>query len=247
MVDERRTALVTGGSRGIGRALAEMLGEEGYALTISGRRPEALATVVEEMGDRGFEVQGAAGDVADEQAVAAVVAAHLERFGRLDVLVNSAGVGVGAPIEETATKDLDLMTAVNLRSIVLAYREATPALLAAGAEHGNALVLNLASMAGVEPKAWIAIYSATKGAVRAFTTAMNRELGERGVKSTALSPGFVDTDMTEYMHGQLPPERMIATADLAEMARGVLHTSRWCVIPEIQFTAPFEVRSAPPA
>jgi NAD(P)-dependent dehydrogenase (short-subunit alcohol dehydrogenase family) len=215
-----------------------MLAEEGYTVTISGRKPDPLAAAVEELRGSGLDIEGAAGDVSKEDEVAALVKGHLERAGRLDVLVNSAGVGIGAPIEETATKALDLMTAVNLRSIVLAYREATPALLAAGEEHGNALVVNLASMAGVVPQPWTSIYSTTKAAVRGLTAAMNRELGERGVKSTALSPSYVNTDMTRYMRDRLQPEEMITTADVAEMTRALLRLSRWCVIPEVQFTGP---------
>jgi NAD(P)-dependent dehydrogenase (short-subunit alcohol dehydrogenase family) len=237
----QKAALVTGGSRGIGRALAAMLAEEGYAVTISGRRPEPLADAAAEMRRSGLEVHGTACNVAVEADVSALVADHLERHGRLDVLVNSAGVGIGAPVEETETKALDLMTAVNLRAIVLAYREATPALLAAGAEHGNALVVNVASISGVKPDPWISIYSATKAAVRAFTEAMNRELGGRGVKSTALSPSWVATEMAEFMHDRIAPEEMISTSDVAEMTRGLLRTSRWCVIPEIQFTGQREV------
>jgi NAD(P)-dependent dehydrogenase (short-subunit alcohol dehydrogenase family) len=235
-----RTALVTGGSRGIGRELARMLAEESYDVTVSGRRPDGLAATVEELRGRGLDVHGVPGDVAREEHVAALVAAHLERTGRLDVLVNSAGVGIGGPVENTATKSLDLMTAVNLRSIVLAYREATPALLAAGEEHGNALVVNLASMTGVVPQPWISIYSSTKAAVRAYTASMNRELGPRGVKSTALSPSYVDTDMTEWIRDKLPPEQMITTRDVAEMARALLRLSRWCVVPEVQFMGPGE-------
>lgn len=193
------------------------------------------------MREAGLDVYGTACDVAVERGVCALVADHLARHGRLDVLINSAGVGIGAPIEETTVKAFDLMTAVNLRAIVLAYREATPALLAAGAEHGNALVVNVASLSGVKPDPWISVYSATKAAVRAFTDAMNRELGERGVKSTALSPSWVATDMAEFMHDRLAPEEMITTGDIAEMTRGLLRTSRWCVVPEIQFAGRHEV------
>src|ERR1700733_13364106 len=143
-----RAALVTGASRGIGFALAQALGEEGYSLTITARKPESLERAAAELRERGFEVEEVAANLADEDAVREVVRRHRERFGRLDVLVNSAGIGIGAAAGEHQTKYLDLQLDVNLRSIILFYRECVEMLRAAGAEHRGALVVNLASIAG---------------------------------------------------------------------------------------------------
>src|SRR5919205_171220 len=107
-----RAAIVTGASSGIGLAIAHLLGEEGHALTVAARRPEKLAAAAAELRERGYEVQDVAADVAAEAGVQSVVARHRERFGRLDVLVNSAGVGIGAPIAEVQTRRLDLQLAV---------------------------------------------------------------------------------------------------------------------------------------
>ena len=93
-----RAAIVTGASTGIGNALAEMLGSEGYALTVNSRRAEKLEPAVEALRSKGYDVEAVPANVADEEVVKAVVAAHRERFGRLDVLVNNAGLGIGAPI-----------------------------------------------------------------------------------------------------------------------------------------------------
>jgi NAD(P)-dependent dehydrogenase (short-subunit alcohol dehydrogenase family) len=235
-----RAAIVTGASRGIGLAIARMLGEEGHALTLSSRRPENLDAAAGELRDAGFEVETVAGNMAGEEDVQRVVAAHRERFGRLDVLVNSAGIGIGAPVGEIATKRLDLQLDVNLRAIVLFYREAADLLRAAGAEHGNALVVNLASIAGKSGQGWLSVYSATKAAVIGWTQAMNKELNSEGVKSVALCPGFVDTDMTEFIREHVKPEEMIRPEDIAESVRFLLRVSPACVVPEIVFQRPGE-------
>src|SRR3954447_11651085 len=99
-----RAALVTGASSGIGLAIAHMLGEEGYGLTVAARRPEKLEGAAEELRAKGYEGEHVAGNLGDEDAIRSVVAAHRERFGRLDVLVNNAGVGIGAPVGEIQTK-----------------------------------------------------------------------------------------------------------------------------------------------
>src|SRR5438270_3535290 len=95
-----RAAIVTGGSSGIGYAVAEMLGEEGYGVTVAARRPEKLEAAAAELAKAGGEVQHVAGDMSSEEVVRDIVTKHRDRFGRLDVLVNNAGVGLGSPIGE---------------------------------------------------------------------------------------------------------------------------------------------------
>jgi NAD(P)-dependent dehydrogenase (short-subunit alcohol dehydrogenase family) len=235
-----RAALVTGASRGIGFALAETLGDAGYGLTLAARKPETLEQAGETLRGKGFEVECVPGNMADEGAIGEVVARHRERFGRLDVLVNNAGVGIGAQAGEHKTKYVDLQLDVNLRAIVLFYRECAELLRAAGAEHRNALVVNLASIAGKMPQAWLSVYSATKAAVIGYTRAMNRELAGDGVKSVAFCPGFVDTDMTDFVKSQIPPEEMLRTSDIAEALRFLLRVSPACLVPEIVFQRPGE-------
>jgi NAD(P)-dependent dehydrogenase (short-subunit alcohol dehydrogenase family) len=230
-----RAAIVTGASSGIGLALAHMLGSEGHALTVNSRRPEKIEAAAEELRAAGYTVEAVPGSVADEDVVKAVVDRHREAYGRLDVLVNNAGVGAGEPIGELTAKKLDLQLGANLRHIPLFYREALEMLRAAGAEHGNALVLNTSSISGKRGEAWLSVYSATKHAVVGFTQAMNKELGSESIKSCALCPAFVDTPMTDFVKGAVPTEKMIATSDIAEMARALLKLSPGCTIPEILF------------
>jgi NAD(P)-dependent dehydrogenase (short-subunit alcohol dehydrogenase family) len=233
-----RAALVTGGSSGIGLAIAHALAEDGYAVTISARRPDKLESAVATLAAEGLEVAAAAANVVSEDEVKALVAGHRERFGRLDVLVNNAGVGIGSAIDEIETKKLDLQIDVNLRSYVLAMRESLPMLREAGAEHGKALIVNTASIAGKGGQGWLAVYSATKAGVIGLSQAAQMEVAQVGIQVTALCPAFVDTPMTEWVQGQVEPEKMIQPQDLAETVRLLLRTSRHCLIPEIVFTRP---------
>jgi short-subunit dehydrogenase len=235
-----RAAIVTGASRGIGYTLAETLGEEGYRLTITSRKPEGLEQAAAQLRERGVEVAYVAGNMADEDAIKAVVGEHRERYGRLDVLVNNAGLGIGASAPEQQTKHIDLQLDVNLRAIILFYRECVEMLREAAAEHGQSLVVNLASIAGKNPQPWLSVYSATKAAVVAYTQAMNKELGTDGIKSVAFCPAFVDTDMTEFVRDSVSPEEMLKTTDMGQALRFMLSVSKACVVPEIIFQRPGE-------
>jgi NAD(P)-dependent dehydrogenase (short-subunit alcohol dehydrogenase family) len=230
-----RAAIVTGASSGIGLAVTRMLAESGHGVTMAARRPEKLEAAYEQLRAEGLGVQRIAADVSQEADVQRVVAAHRDAYGRLDVLMNNAGVGIGAPIGELDTRRMDIQLATNLRAIALFYREALPLLRAAGAEHRNALVVNTSSIAGKRGQAWLSIYSATKAGVIGFTQSMNRELVALGIKSTALCPGFVDTPMTDFVKEHVPPEAMIQTSDIVAAVRMLLTLTAGCVIPEIVF------------
>lgn len=235
-----RAAIVTGASRGIGRAIAEALAEDGYMLTISARKPDTLEATAAELRDKGYEVEAVAANMADEDAIKSVVERHRERFGRLDVLVNNAGVGIGAAVAEQQSKYVDMQIAVNLRAIILFYRECAEMLRQAGAEHGKALVVNLSSFAGKSGQAWLSVYSATKAGVVGYTQAMNKELNAEGVKSVAFCPGFVDTDMSDFIKESVDAAEMMRPEDIAEGVRFMLRLSPACIVPEIVFQRPGE-------
>jgi NAD(P)-dependent dehydrogenase (short-subunit alcohol dehydrogenase family) len=234
----QRAAIVTGASSGIGLAIARVLGEEGFAVTMAARRAEKLEGAVAGLAAEGFDVHGVAANVAEESEIQKVLAAHRERHERLDVLVNNAGVGIGASLADIQTKRLDMQLDINLRSIVLFYRECLPLLQAAGAEHSNALVVNTSSISGKRAEAWLSVYSASKHGVVGWTEAMNKELGSQGIKSTALCPAFVDTPMTDFVKEQVKPEEMIRPEDIAEAVRFMLRVSPACVVPEMMFVRP---------
>jgi NAD(P)-dependent dehydrogenase (short-subunit alcohol dehydrogenase family) len=239
-VAQEKAALITGASSGIGLAIARVLGEEGHALTVAARRPEKLEDAAEGLRKDGFEVLSVAANMTSEEELVGVFAKHREAYGRLDALVNNAGVGIGAPMAEIQTKHLDMQLGVNLRALIVGTREGLPMLREAGAEHGKALIVNTASIAGKAGQGWLSIYAATKAAVINFTEGTHREAGAEGVQCTALAPAFVDTPMTEFAKGQVPGEEMIRPEDIGEAVRFLLRTSRNCHVPEIVFTRPGE-------
>ena len=214
-------ALVTGGSSGIGLAIARMLHAEGYGLTLASRTRERLEAAAEELG-----AQAVAADVCRAEECERLVAEHADRFGTLEVLVNSAGVGVGGSLESLQTKHLDLQLGVNLRGTILVTRSAIPLLKAS-----RGLVVNLASIAGEIATPGLAVYGATKAAVIHFTRSVNAELEGDGVRATALCPGFVDTPMAAWT--ALRSEQMIQPEDCAEVVRLLLRLSPAARIPQV--------------
>jgi NAD(P)-dependent dehydrogenase (short-subunit alcohol dehydrogenase family) len=213
------SALVTGGSSGLGLAIARMLRGEGYGLTLAARTVERLESAAAEL-----DAAPIALDVRDEDACAALVAAHLERHGGLDVLVNSAGVGIAGRIGDMSAKQFDLQQAVNLRGAFLVTREALPAL-----REARGYVVNLASIAGTIPTPGLASYGAAKAALIALTRSLDREEAENGVRATALCPGFVDTRMAEWTG--IPGDEMIQPEDCAELVRVLLRLSPSARVP----------------
>jgi NAD(P)-dependent dehydrogenase (short-subunit alcohol dehydrogenase family) len=216
-----RSALVTGGSRGIGLAIARMLAEEGFALTLASRKAESVESAASELGALALTA-----DVSREEDCERIVREHAERHGGLDMLVNSAGIGIGGNVETLPVKHIDLQLDVNLRGLVLVTRAAIPHLRAS---HG--FVVNLASIAGTIATPGLAIYGATKAAVISFTRSLNGELTDDGVRAIALCPGFVDTDMAAW--SGIPGEEMIQPEDCAEVVRMLLRLGPRARIPQI--------------
>jgi NAD(P)-dependent dehydrogenase (short-subunit alcohol dehydrogenase family) len=216
-----KSALITGGSSGIGLAVARGLREDGYALTLAARRAERL----QEAG-RELDAETVAADVTSEEDCVRLVSEHAERHGGLDVLVNSAGIGVAGTIGDLSAKHWDLQQNVNLRGAFLVTREALP-LLRLTRGH----VINVASLAGTIPAPGLAAYGASKAALISLTHSLNREEEDSGVRSTALCPGFVDTPMAVWTG--LSTEEMIKPEDCAELVRALLRLSSKARVPQI--------------
>jgi NAD(P)-dependent dehydrogenase (short-subunit alcohol dehydrogenase family) len=215
------SALVTGGSSGIGLAIARMLREEGYELTLASRTAEKIEAAAAELGAHAI-----AADLSKEEDCARVVSQHRDRFGGMDVLVNSAGIGIGGTVESLQTKHIDLQLSINLRGLLLVSRDAIPLL-----KESKGWIVNLASIAGTTPTPGLTVYGATKAAVIALTRSQNAELDADGVRAIAICPGFVDTPMAEW--SGIAPEKMIQPQDCAEVVRMCLRLSPQARIPQV--------------
>ena len=215
------SALVTGGSSGIGVAIARMLREEGYGLTLAARTPEKLAAAAEELGATAIVT-----NVRDEADCERVVAAHVAQYDGLDVLVNSAGVGILGPIDQLEVKHIDVQLDVNLRGTLLVTRAALPHL-----RRSRGLVVNLASIAGTVPVPSLPVYAATKAAIISLTRSLNAALDADGVRVHALCPAFVDTPMASFT-GMAGAE-LIQPEDCAEVVRMLLRLSPRARIPQV--------------
>ena len=216
-----RAALITGGSSGIGLAIGRMLRDEGFELTLASRRREKIEAAAAELG-----AVAVAADVSEAAECERLVAAHRERFGRLDLLVNSAGIGIAGRVEDLPAKHLDLQLAVNLRGLFLVTQAAVPLL-----RETRGWIVNLASIAGTLPTPGLATYGATKAAVISLTRSLNEELDADGVRAVALCPGFVDTPMAQW--SGLSGEEMIQPEDCAEVVRMLLRLSPRARIPQV--------------
>jgi NAD(P)-dependent dehydrogenase (short-subunit alcohol dehydrogenase family) len=217
-----QVALVTGAASGNGRAITTRLLRDGASVAAVDADGAALeATRREAWGEAGERLLGAVADVASEGDVAAALRATLERFGRLDVLVNNAGVNGGpraTVLHETPVADFDRVLAVNVRGVFLFCRAALPVML----EQGAGLIVNIASVAGMVAFPGRAAYTASKGAVIQLTRSIAVDYGARGIRANALCPGMIYTPMTRWRLDQPElreevvariPQREIGAAD----------------------------------
>ncbi|MBA2331879.1 MAG: SDR family oxidoreductase [Actinobacteria bacterium] len=215
------SALVTGGSSGIGLAIARMLREEGFALTLASRTAEKVEAAARELG-----AHAVAADMSKPDDCERVVVEHVAQHGGLDVLVNSAGVGIAGRVEDVQLKHVDRQLNINLRGLVLVTQAAIPHL-----RQSRGWIVNLASIAGTVAVPILPIYAASKAAVISLTHSLNADLDDDGVRSIAICPGFVDTPMAEF--SGLPSEQMIQPRDCAEIVRMCLRLSPNARVPQV--------------
>ncbi len=215
------SALITGGSSGIGLAIGRMLRAEGFELTLASRTAAKVEAAAAEL-----QATAIAVDVSQADDCERVVREHVDRVGGLDVLVNSAGIGIAGRVEDAQLKHIDRQLNINLRGLVLVTQAALPHLRAS-----RGWIVNLASIAGTQPVPILPIYAATKAAVISLTHSLNADLDGDGVRAIAICPGFVDTPMADF--AGLQSDEMIQPEDCAEVVRMCLRLSPRARVPQV--------------
>jgi NAD(P)-dependent dehydrogenase (short-subunit alcohol dehydrogenase family) len=189
---EGKVALITGGNRGIGEAMVRLFSEEGANVVFVGRRAELGQKVERELRDQGRDVTYIASDVTDEANVVDVIRLTLEAYGRLDIVVNNAGIAPAAPVESMDVEVWDQLMACNVRSMFLVSKHAIPAL-----RETKGCIINLGSTFGTVGAAGSAGYAVTKAAAMNFSKSLALELAPDGIRVNALCPGGTNT---EFLH-----------------------------------------------
>lgn len=186
---EGKHAVVTGASRGIGRATALMLAAEGADVAVTARSAKDLEMLVEDIQDRGVEGLAVPADLRADGAVDRLQESVYDEFGTVDILVNNAGVGKYGPFHELTVEDYDWMMDTNMRSSFLCTKAFTPQMM----DRGTGTVVFLGSVAGLQSFRNESVYCATKHAQMAFARSLDREVRESGVKVSVIAPGGVNT------------------------------------------------------
>lgn len=224
-----KTALITGASGGIGRALAQALAKSGANLALCGRDEERLSQTCALARDRGVEVVALPGDLTDPAYPAACVAQTVQSLGRLDVLINNAGIVLSKPFEDVQPDEYDRVMAVNARSPFLMCQAALPHLRAS-----KGAIINIGSVVSHKGYPLQSAYAASKHALLGFTKALANEVFRDGVRVHVISPGGVFTDMVRAARPDLTPEGLILPEEIAEIALFLLSRRGNAVIDEIE-------------
>jgi 3-oxoacyl-[acyl-carrier protein] reductase len=208
-----KVALVTGGNRGIGRAIALALGHEGAAVVLAARSAEALAEAAELVRRAGGRAEPVVTELASEDSIRNLVRVTEQKFGKLDIVVNNAGVTHSARLDETRTEDLDRCWAINARAPFILCREALPLLKKAQAGY----IVNISSVVGVKGYPLQSAYTASKHALRGMSISLAEELRGTSIRVHVLCPGAVDTGMVGNVRPDIRKEDLIGPDEIAEL------------------------------
>src|SRR5918998_5363670 len=193
-----KTAIVTGGTKGIGRAVAEALAAGGMNVCVGARNVDEVKQAVRELEGAGAKASGAACDVRVYEEVEALVAHAVEEFGSVRVLVNNAGVGLSKPVEETSPEEFRAVLETNLFGVFYGCRAVLPEMK----RRGGGYIVNVSSLAGANPHPRMAAYNASKFALNGFSEALMQEVRHDRIKVSYIMPGSVNT----YFGGDEPDE-----------------------------------------
>jgi NAD(P)-dependent dehydrogenase (short-subunit alcohol dehydrogenase family) len=223
---ENKVVLISGGAKGMGAVEAKMFAKEGAKIVI-GDLLEAEGKQVEaEINEIGAECLFVPLDVTDEEQWKQAVAAAVARFGKLDVLVNNAGIFLSNRIEDTTTDEWDQVMDINAKGVFLGAKAAIPAMR----EAGGGSIINLSSVAGLVGAAYSSAYTASKGAVRLFTKSTAIQYAADGIRSNSVHPGVIQTDMTagaisdpKFKAERVDPTPLARLGQPEDVAYGVLY------------------------
>ena len=208
-----KTAIVTGASSGIGRSVALQLAKLNYSLVITGRNEKNLSELERRVINNGIDCLTVVADLEDENAPAQIIENTINHFGKLNVLVNNAGMAHSAPIQETDAAAWDRLFKVNTRAPFLLCKKAVPFLK----KSENPVIINIGSVVGFKGYAGQAAYSASKHALTGFTKVLAKEVQQDGIKVHLISPGGVNTKMATTMRPDIDTENLILPEEIAEL------------------------------
>jgi len=209
-----KVAIVTGASRGIGRAIAVTLGRKGVKIVAAARTEQDMLAVCEEIESCGAESMAVRTDVTSEDDVKRLVRTTIDRFGRLDIVINNAGIGVFGPLQTTTTEDWDRIMAVNVRGPFMLCREAIPYLRQC---RDISWIINICSVVSVKGYVNQSAYTASKHALIGMTKALASELKQYGIRVHAVCPGGVDTALVAQARPDLDRSVLMQPEEIADI------------------------------
>ena len=221
-MEERKVDFVTGGSRGIGKAIALKYAENGYNVVINYVSDKTDVTELEtELKEKGGESLIQKADVSKADEIENVVKSAIEKFGKIDVLVNNAGITRDGLLMRMKEEDFDKVIEINLKGTFLVTKAVVPYMM----KKRNGKIINLASVVGVTGNAGQCNYSASKAGIIGFTKSIAKELASRNIRANAVAPGFIETDMTSVLgedikkniNSQIPMKRMGTVQEIANL------------------------------
>lgn len=224
-----QVAIVTGAGRGIGKVISLELARCGAHVVLAARTEAEIQTLAEEIKSAGGKASAIATDVSDQQSVCRLFEKVQADFGRLDVLVNNAGIGIFGPVLEFSVEDFDKIMAVNLRGTFLCCREAMKLMTPTG----RGYIINISSVLGIKGYADQGAYTASKHGVMGLTKSLSVEAQPSGVRISAILPGGVDTEMVAQSRPDLDRSILIQPTDIANSVLYLLSLSEHCAIDQI--------------
>jgi 3-oxoacyl-[acyl-carrier protein] reductase len=229
MTLEGQVALVTGASRGIGRGIALALADAGAQVALAARSPDRLRSVEREIRERGGKAVGLPVDLAEEPQIEALFGRLAETYGRLDILINNAGIGLFGALSDFSAGDFDQLVAVNLKAVFLCCRQAMRLM----SPRQTGYIINISSVVGFKGYPNQSIYTATKHGVMGITKSLAVEAQPHGIRVSAVLPGGTDTDMRALGRPDLKRSELLQPEDIAQTVLFLLSLSPRAAIDQI--------------